>query len=410
MPKNDYIWTFNATTLAPGLDGNFSLEYHINGSKLNVSPELLIDSRLWLVIRSGGENYLYGVLLPAMLEQYREGTYKGDYVMHTNAFGSVRFLPRRESKKPWLLSESFNGIETVRVATSEEKMSFQRMVTRNYRVGFAAPPSAIIDAVPKTKLDDVGRAVPDQLALTLRTVSFGDVSRSQSMPASLSALGSIALDVLHKAQPLLDIGEAMQVMSSLDPIRATADPALKDIETITKAFSKLPPMVDTFLEEIDPESISPRTFVASAESYSMDWLDKTNDAEESHEKILKDVVLHLKTKGFRTYKSRSFDLFAENANIRLLFEIKSSTNENAAAQGERGIVQLLRYASAISNVDMNGVTFNLLLQESDRYSVLKHLTNMAERTGFRLWLYNKEMEWPARIHGANSQEAPEWLQ
>lgn len=409
MPKKDYIWTFNATTLAPGLDGNFSLEYHITGSKLKISPESLIDSRLWLVVRTGNENYLYGVLLPAMLEQYREGAYKGDYVMHTNAFGSVRFLPRRESKKPWLLPGSFDGVETVRETTNEEQGLFLQMLTRNYRVGFAATPNTIIDAVPKTKLNDVGRAVPDQLALTLRTVSFGDVSRSQSTSASLSALGSIALDVLRKAQPHLDISEATSLMASLDPICATADPALKTIEATTKAFSELPPMVDTFLEEIDPESISPRTFVASAESYSMDWLDKTNDAEEAHERILKDIVIYLRSNGFKVSKSRSFDLFAEKSDTRLLFEIKSTTNKNTSAQGEKGIVQLLRYASAVSNVDMNGVVFNLLLQASDQNGVLKHLTNMAERSGIRLWLYDDKQDWPTRIHGVHS-EMPEWLE
>lgn len=406
MSRN-FVWTFNITSFAQGVDGIFSFEYHVPGAMLKIPPEDLIDARLWLVARIGTESFLYGVILPAMLERYTEGTYKNDYLMHTNAFGCVRFLPRSESRKPWIVSSSFE--EALRECSEEESGRYLEMLRSNYRVGFAGPSKTILDAVPMTKLTDIGRAVPDQLALALRSVSFGDISRSRDCPKSLSAIGGIALRVLLNAQPHIDPTEAEKLIASLEPIGTSAESPLHDIQGITKSFAELPPMVDTFLEEIDPESIAPRSFVASAQSYSSDWLDKTNDAEEAHERMLKDMVLYLKTKGYRLYRSRSFDLFAEKADTRLLFEIKSAVNENAAAQGEKGIVQLLRYASAISSASIiDGVVYNLLLQDSEQSGVHQHLSKMSQRTGFNLWLYDERKEWPQRVYDLQSK-TPEWI-
>src|SRR3989344_4701160 len=248
MNRKDLVWTFSSTLLAQGVNGTFSLEYHVPHAKLKLPPDELIDSRLWLVTRIGNESYLFAVILPAMLEKYREGAYINDYLMHTNAFGCVRFLPRRESKKPWSLPASFSHEEAIRECTDEERALFAQILTDNYRVGFASPSNSVVDSVPKTKLDDVGRAVPDQLALTLRTVALGDVSRPQALPESVSALGGIALTVLKRAQPNLDFDEATRLMGALDPLRGTREAPLKDLQTLARSFSELPPMVDTFLE------------------------------------------------------------------------------------------------------------------------------------------------------------------
>ena len=51
--SKDYIWIFNTAALASGINGAFSLEYHIPGSKMKVDPQELVGSRVWLIVRDG---------------------------------------------------------------------------------------------------------------------------------------------------------------------------------------------------------------------------------------------------------------------------------------------------------------------------------------------------------------------
>ena len=400
----NYIWTFSTSALA-SLNGAFSLEYHIPASKLKVTPEVLVGSRIWLVIRDGTENFLYGFLSPSIIELYQEGKYKDDFLLHCEPFSSVRFLPRQESRAPWRLS--FEGDEEIRECTDAEQAVFLEMLTKNHRVGFAPPSRAVIDPVPHTAFLDLEHAVPDQLMSTFRTISFGDASRSRSIPESISALGGIALTILKSTHPHLNETDIISLIAALDPLaKVEENAALKSPEDLKRVLSLLPPVVDTFLEEIDPEKISPRTFVAKASDSSLEWLDKTNDAEQAHEQILKDTVLYLKSKGFTLYKTRSFDLFAEKNSARFLCEIKSANSFNTVSQGERGIVQLLRYSIAFADGKSNDIRFFLLLQDSGQVAVHRYLSKMAGRAGSEIWLYNGTKDWPQRVLNLNKEAFP----
>lgn len=405
MPKNDYIWTFNSAALIPGLNGPFSFEYHVPKLKLKVAPDELLDSRLWLVIRISNENFLYGFLSPTSIERYEEGSYKNDFLLASNPFSSIRFLPRDESHAPWLLP-SFSNEEELRECTDAEQSLLLETLNRNYRVSFSPPSSSVLGTIPKTIYQDLEHAVPDQLMNTLRAVSFGDISRSQSFPSSLSAIGGVALSVLRLANPKLDTTEAVNLLTALDPLPAKTGTRQKTAKEAMEILSTLPPLVDTFLQEIDPEKIVPRTFVSHFRGNSSDWLNKTNDAEENHERILKDVVLYMKSKGLKVFKSRSFDLFTEIPKKGLLWEIKSANSQNSVSQGEKGIIQLLRYAIALSDRGSQAITFILLLQFSAEKGVLRYLSKMAKSAGVELWFYDEKRNWPNRIFNLESEVFP----
>ena len=387
MNKKDYIWIFNEAALGSGVNGTFSLEYHIPAAKLKVDPTNLVGSRLWLVIRNNNDSYLYAMLTPSTIELYEDGKYRDDYLLNSEAFSSVRFLPRYDSRGPWELS-AFSGDEEIRSCTEAEETILRELINKNRRVGFAQPSRAVLESVPTTSYDDLEHSVPDQLASTLRTVAFGDVSQVRSFPESISAFGGVALSILKSTHPALSETEMVRLIASLDPMAKVANEPQKFRQEVGRALSSLPPIVDTFLEEIDPEKISPRKFVAHTPNLSQDWLDKTNKAEKAHESILKDVVLRMKSKGFKTKKSNSFDLFAESGDSRLLFEVKSSTEDNAVSQGEKGIIQLLRYSIALSkSSDFEGVRFLLLLQAAAQPGVIDYLSNMAKmRSGHSVFM------------------------
>lgn len=400
--NNDYVWTFNETALGPGVNGPFSLEYHVPGQKLIVDPAILVGSRLWLVAKNDGECFLYAALTPSTIESYREGKYKDDFLLTAEEFSSVRFLPRRESREPWKLN-SFPANEEIRECTMEEKLLFHELIERNRRVNFAPPARIIIESVPKTGFSDMEHAVPDQFMSVLRTVSLGDVSVTKSFSESISALGGVAFAILKSIRPDFSESEVMKLIAALDFVKTMGKFSETSREEMIKTLASLPPVVDTFLEEIDPDKISPRTFVAAVPAHPSEWIDKINDAEEAHENILRDMALRLKEMGFKIYKSRSFDIFAEKSGARLLLEIKSANGFNAVAQGEKGVIQLLRYSTALSVERFTGTKFLLLLQDSNQPAVQRYLSEISSRAGSELWLYDSEKEWPNRVSGINSE-------
>lgn len=400
MIKN-YIWTFNDVALASGLNGAFSLEYHVPCSKMKVPIETLVGSRVWLIVKSGDESFLYALLSPLSIELYKEGRYKDDFLLKCEPFSSMRFLPRQESCVPWQLS--FKTDEEICECTDVEQAALIEIVNKNQRVGFAPPSRSILDTVPRTSFNNLENAVPDQLMSTLRTVSFGDASRSRSLPDTISALGGITLTILALTHPHLDESDVISLIAALDPLsKIDSGVLIKSQKEILHVLSSLPPIVDTFFEEIDPEKLSPRTFVAKSTDSSFEWLDKTNAAEETHERILKDVVLHLKDKDFKVYKTRSFDLFAEKGDVKLLWEIKSANGLNSVSQGEKGIIQLLRYSTALSSEKYADIRFLVLLQDSGLVAIHEYLSKMAKCAGSELWLYNEKKDWPGRIFNMTS--------
>ncbi|CAN5715553.1 hypothetical protein BH11PAT2_BH11PAT2_09150 [soil metagenome] len=396
MSKNEFVWVFNASALMGGLDSPLSLEYHLPEQKLFVRPEQLTDERMWLVAKQDEHAYLFGFLAIELVERYEGGIYNGDYLLRANPFGSVRLLPRLESGERWRLPVLDFGEEGIREVYVTDSDAFTKLIKDNEVVSFAQPEKVALNRIQKTGFSDLEQAASDQLQLALRTLAFGDAVRSQAFPKPLSAFGGVALSILEQVLPQLDTDKAKSLIASLDPL-VGVQISLRPLEDVLEASGSLPPSVDTFLEDIDPDSIAPRSFVARSAVSAFDWLDKTTQAEEAHERILKDVVLYMKGKGYSVKKSRSFDLFAEKGGERLLIEVKSTTSQNLVAQGEKGIIQLLRYSAALSTERSTNLRFVVLLQDQPQASVLEYLANMATRVGFELCLYRQSKDWPQRL-------------
>ncbi len=338
---------------------------------------------------------MYALLRPASLEIFREGRYRNDFYLRCEPFSSIRLLPRNEAIENWRLPVVADGL--VRECTEEEEALFLKIISKNKRVGFAPPPRVILDSIPRTIFRDFERIVPDQLATVLRTLAFGDVIRSKAWPGSLSRLGGVTLSLLKETHPELEENQIVDLLSALESLTDFDQNTSRSPQEIANALASLPPIVDTFLEEIDPDGISPRSFIAKSQISAIDWLDKTDQAEESHERILKDFVLFLKKSGYKTYKTRSFDLLTEKAGSRILWEVKSANAFNTVSQGEKGIIQLLRYSTALSDVGLSGLKYFLLLQDSGQKLAYKYLSKIAIRAGIELRLYNGSVSWPDRV-------------
>lgn len=395
MDNKEYIWCFNDVALMSGIDAPLSLEYHLPFQKLGIPPGELIDHRLWLILKSEDKQHLFGFITPTALERYTEGTYDGDYLLNANPYHSVRLLPRIESRDRWIVDLSDE--DGVRECTLEELSIFSELIKRNELASFSMPSDSSLRMIQRTGFKEVAQAVPDQLQLTLRTLAFGDAVRAKSYPESVSSIGGTALEVLRRVNPDLYSPDAIELMTSLDPLTGGETASIKSPQEILRISERLAPIVDTFLMGLDPEKISARIFVAHSAHLSTDWLDKTRDAEESHEKILKDTAIYLRERGFGILKSRSFDLYAEKGDERILFEIKSTTSDNLVEQGEKAIIQLLRYSIALGEKATRNTKIVVLLQYQDQESALRYLSTLAERIGFCILLYDENRPWPQRM-------------
>jgi len=211
MNKNDYIWTFNVSALKAGFDGPFSLEYYVPESRMSVSASFILDSRIWLVVKKDDKNYLFAFITPTLIEKYEEGTYEGDFLLHADPYCSVRLLPRFESLDSWILNDLKSHEDGIRECSDAEKTMFLATLSRNQRVSFSNPSRSILDSVPKTKFSDAGRAIPEQLKLVLRTIAFGDLSRSKSAPADVSAFGGATLLLLRSSVENIDSPELIKL-------------------------------------------------------------------------------------------------------------------------------------------------------------------------------------------------------
>lgn len=400
MAKENYIWIFSSDELRSGLAGPFSLEYHISRLKLSVEVASLLDSKIWLLVKSKGDLYLYGFITPHCIEQYEEGAYEGDFLLHASPFSSIRLLPRLESSDTWVIPNVSSQKEGIRTCSNEELLIFAGLIDQNNRVSFGPPSKTLLSSVPKTVYIDRERAVLDQMALVLRALAFGDVTRSRAFPHSVSAMGGLALHLLGQGEFPLNDEESVSLVTSLDPLSPGGE-AVKIQRKVDKSSVAFSLIVDTFLEKINPEQIFPRTFVAKSKNYSLHWLEKTNQAEKNHEEILKDLVLFLNGEGFETFKSRSFDLYSKKNGIEIVWEVKSANAMNSMEQGERGIVQLLRYATALSEHGNNDVRFHLLLQSSSKQGSYHYLSRMAKKAGVELFIYDKNRKWPDRVFGVD---------
>lgn len=393
----NFVWLFNASSLASGLDGDFSREYHLAKGMLKTEPARLVDSRVWLIASIGKEKYLYGSLEIESVERYDDGKYAGDYLVKAKSLSSIRLLPRNESRSSWNLS-GLNMAEELRECSANETTTLEEIVAKNFRTAFAPPTKKILNEIPRTKFKDPRRAAIDQLILVLGTTAFGDISRSQSFPSDLSAFGGLALSVIENFNPEIDLVEVRKILALIDPLPNASKSIPKAFRAESKTISiGVPPLVDTFLVELDPDKIVPRSFIARSKDHVFDWLQKLNQAEENHEMMLRDIVIELKGKRFETYKTNSFDLFTLKNNSKIVWELKSANSANLISQGEKGVIQLMRYQIGLAEDGIKDARCILLLQYVDQPLALEYIERMAQRIGAELWLYDSSRNWPDRI-------------
>lgn len=396
MSNLEFVWFFTETALGKNFKGPFSLEYVLPKLLLHSEPLSLINTRIWLVVNIKGENYLYAVIYPSSIEQFEEGKYKGDFLLNSDPYLSIRFLPRHESLNPWIVSLQ-NDQLGIRALSDFEQKYLIKTVNDNSRVSFSLPTANIIESLQDTQYKDIVRIVPDLLMKAIRSVAFGDTSRVHSFPDSLSGFGGVVLSILKQNHSELDENTIIKILSQLDPILSLSQNPLASRDAEEEAFRDTPPIVDTYLETIDSDMIYPRIFVIGRDNDQVYGIDKTEIAEKEHQVIVKELVTYLNSKGFNIYKTRSFDILAKYNDKQFLWEIKSANYQNIISQGEKGILQLLRYSLALADTGNQNVKLFLLINDTGQTEKKKYLSRMARQVGVEIFYINRNGIWPNKV-------------
>ena len=232
-----------------------------------------------------------------------------------------------------------------------------------------------------------------QLALARKHVPYEEIHRRTGHPDSLSPHASVALSKI----------------ASVFPKMSGAADALVALESGQDRSSEWTDRVDNDFRVIVPDRIFARKFIARAPEMSGALLEKTEYAEARHQRILREVAAYLAQMGMRPQESGSIDLAVKTNAGMLVAEIKSATKENFLSQGSKGFFQILSYAIALRNAGWERVAEALIIEGKGTDSDVRQLSQVGEKCGVRVFLYNESESWPNRVKGLmDLLSAPAW--
>ena len=348
------------------------------------NPALLAGCDLWIGVRRNGESGLVARLRVAEISEYEEGMYARHLLVSGNPALSLWISAARDGAFPvsGLTTMPSEAITEISEDTANELRGMLREGTR------AAPmphTSKILQRIPvPRKVQTETRHIAAQLALTRKHIPYEDIHRWEKHPIELSPHESVALS---------------KIAAELPEISGAAD-ALVVLRAHRGVKLEWTDRVDDEFRDIDPKKIVARKFIASAPDISLGFsLEKTEEAEKRHQHILRDVATHLLNSGMCPKESGSIDLALEIGEKIFVAEIKSATWKNFLSQGSKGLFQALSYAIAIRNAGWERVVEMLIMERKGADDDIHRLSQVGEKCGVRIFLYNEDEPWPERVEG-----------
>lgn len=348
------------------------------------APALLAGGDLWIGVRKNGQSGLAARLRVAEVSEFKEGIYdrhllvSGDPALSlwiSAAAGGAFFAE-------CLASAPAGGVCEI---SGEVADALRGELREDSRV-FPAPHRAgILRRVPVPSITQMGpRYAAAQLALARKHIPYEDIHRWAGHPAEMSPHESVALSKVAGEFP---------AMSGLADVFA----ALKARRGAALEWTN---RVDNQLRDIDPEKIAARKFIAGAPDVSVDAsLRKTEKAEQRHQRILHEVAVYLSGLEMRPQESRSIDLAIETEACLFVAEIKSATMENFLPQGSKGLFQAMSYAIAMRDAGWERVVEMLIIEKKGADGDIRRLSQVGEKCGVRVFLYDEDKPWPGRVEG-----------
>lgn len=378
---NNFIWLLRENPFSGARP--FSCECVVPPESKPDDPALLAGSDLWIGVRRNGQSGLAARLRVAEVSEYEEGMHARHLLVSGDAPRSL-----------WISAEA-NGFPAPRLSSmpadvvtgmsGEIADDLRGLLGEGARVSPIRHSSSILRRIP-TPMGALkaARRVSAQLALTRKSVPYEDIHRWNGHRPELSPHASVALSKIAEAFPeILDAAAGVLV----------------SLEAEKRAEAEWFDRVDDDFRDIDPEKIFSRKFIVRDADMSGFSMEKTENAEKRHQRILREVASCLCRLGLRPMESRSIDLAVETDAGFFVAEIKSATRGNFLSQGSGGIFQAVSYAVAMRNAGRERVAEMLIIEGNGADGDIRRLFQVGERCGVRIFLYKEDREWPGRVEG-----------
>ncbi len=357
---------------------------------IEVSPGKLYDSRIWVIVKIGGEYFLYAKQYPISVESIETDIGEGKLILNADVMKSAYFLSSSEPAKnrKYIISDSVTNVSSMKLSelSSSESEMFEGVEDRAQQYLFSTPTSSFLrqeelpEITPRSNIDLLVRAIVD---IAKHNLSVADLARD-ARNRTWDEYHCLASRYLLQSKCF----DENDIQKAVD-------------NSQNRLLNYLPerlPVVNTDLRLIDPENITIRTFV-SPEKDTFNTMVATEKAEQTHQAILRDVSKYLLARDITPLESSSVDLAIKLSAGLILFEIKSSNADNFSRQCESALTQILKYDYEFckSNIRISGKF--LIVERSVGDVEEEYMTGFFNYCGVGVLYYDRTKTWPGRLSG-----------
>ena len=379
-------------------DGGVSENYIIPQSHLNaIDPKEICGADIFVFFRTKTQELLFAVFRINKIEEFEDGSNRGDFLAKVNLSRSYRLISEISSSNAISvdLSDKPFGLTEL---NKEFINSMNSSISRKVIVTFKAPSVSVINSIKFPKLrgnlanraKQILEAVVKQSTLEVVSVRHG---------LGMGPFSNVAIEkffqVFGKSAP----NELLSLISDFDPINNLQNYREKKISEHGGEKQACIPAVDTAITEINLSKIFARKFIASADlqaDFSNSLL-KTELAEKIHQDILRDICEFLKTNGLIPLGSESIDLCLACDSKIALFEIKSANEENYISQFSKGLMQSLIYKDALEEDGLKVEMAYVIIQKVKGAALEQLMNKLASSLPVKILLYDSTKNWPDRV-------------
>lgn len=395
---SNFVWIVSSEQENFLGSGGVSSSYIIPYDQMNGHSAHLEGNRIWIVLRRN-EDRCIAVASIKMVEKFKEGYYKDDFLISCDTTKSFRLSSSFLKAKPYALNDfSANGLG-MHSASVEAVGKMSGYISNTVQVKFSQPVASVLrrvklEVLPK-RGESLAKAIISYLtqALPLDEV-WGAGTGDKLGPFSNFASRLLTFHGFSDAQAAIFLKENDPVYLLTKAIAGGLVPnPLDSIKSIKKG-------VDLDFTRVVPDMIYARKFVPSEQSKSdlEGALAKTEAAEKLHQEMLRDIVSYLSGKGVLPYESLSIDLMISLEDTTCIFEIKSAMAANITAQAAKGAFQIACYFNAMVS-DYQPLKAALILHKIEDAKMERFVHDALDRLNVKHLTYDPQKRWPDRVKG-----------
>jgi hypothetical protein len=369
--------------------------------ELKVKPQRLFGERIWLIaVTPNGTSVLYASIVVKAVYVIKAGIDKGNIVFVSVPTLSFKCIsPDKERLNNWVLASWDNikiGIRAIdKISLERLRAVLKKNDFRSHRFPPANKLSAIsLEGFPKNH-KIFCRSI---FCRVLELFAFGDVERIESI-SKLSAFAALSFTKATQSGLSINCEKYFRVLD-LDLWSTVFEKYASPPSKKSGKHGLEPKFIDTSLRTLVPEKIIARSFLSTPGTATniFSSMEKTQQAEISHQKIVRDTAIFLTSRGIQPMLSQSVDIaFQHNCKL-VLCEVKSAQPSNALAQAKQGLVQLLEYDIAFKE-DGYLPKRTLILQSIGDEAIELYIKKLGKHMATDLLFYDDKKEWPQRISG-----------